>query len=135
MKESNIQQLVRLAASKLKGVRLFRNNVALAWVGDATQIKATMTVTLPPGSVVIRNARPLHAGLQKGSGDLIGWQSITITPDMVGTVIAKFVSVEVKTTKGGEREDQVIWKNVVNQHGGAAIVARDPADLEKINTK
>lgn len=127
MKESNIQQLVRLAASKLKGVRLFRNNVALAWTGDVSKLK--------DGSILIRNPRPLHAGLMKGSGDLIGWQSITITPDMVGAVIAKFVSVEVKTTIGRESDDQKTWKNVVNQHGGAAIVARDPADLEKINTK
>lgn len=127
MKESNIQQLVRLAASKLKGVRLFRNNVALSWTGDVSKLK--------DGSIIIRNPRPLHAGLMKGSGDLIGWQSIKITPDMVGTVIAKFVSVEVKTTTGRESDDQKTWKNVVNQHGGVAIVARDPADLEKINTK
>lgn len=127
MKESNIQQLVRLAASKLKGVRLFRNNVALAWTGDVSKLK--------DGSIIIRNPRPLHAGLQKGSGDLIGWQCLEITQDMVGQRIAKFVSVEVKTATGRESDDQKTWKNVVNQHGGAAIVARDPADLEKINKK
>ena len=132
MKESNIQQLVRLAASKLKGVRLFRNNVAMAWVGEVTRITTPRTMTLQPGSVVIRNARPLHAGLMKGSGDLIGWQCLEITPDMVGQRIAKFVSVELKTATGGEREEQETWRTVVNDYGGKAIVARSPDDLKNL---
>ena len=124
MKESNIQQLVRLAASKLNGVKLFRNNCGLAWTGDVSKLK--------DGSILIRNPRPLHAGLQKGSGDLIGWQSVTITPEMVGTVIAKFVSVEIKTPTGRESDDQKTWKAVVNDYGGKAIVARSPDDLKNL---
>ena len=124
VKESNMQQLVRLAASKLKGVRLFRNNVAMAWTGDVSKLK--------DGSVLIRNPRPLHAGLQKGSGDLIGWQSVTITPDMVGQRIAKFVSVEIKTPAGRESDEQKTWKSIVNDYGGKAIVARSPDDLKNL---
>jgi hypothetical protein len=42
----------------------------------------------------------LISGLVKATADLIGWRSITITPDMVGTTVAIFASIEVKTPTG-----------------------------------
>ena len=68
--------------------RLFRNNVGMAWQGRMLKNNR--------GTVILENARPLHAGLMKGSADLIGWQSVEITPEMVGKRIAIFTSVEVK---------------------------------------
>lgn len=54
MKETNIQQLVRLRASEL-GARLFRNNVGLLYTEDG---------------------RPVKVGLCTGSSDLIGYTKL-----------------------------------------------------------
>jgi hypothetical protein len=68
-------------------------------------------------------------GLAKGSADLIGWQSIEITADMVGQRIAQFLSVEVKTPTGRVNPEQEAWARTVNAHGGRAIIARSANDL------
>jgi Holliday junction resolvase len=64
-------------------------------------------------------------GLAKGSGDLIGWKTITITPDMVGKKVGVFLSIEVKKkdkkiVKGSPQEE---WLEIVNNAGGIAIQA------------
>lgn len=61
------------------------------------------------------------------SGDLIGWESMLITEDMVGTFIARFLSVEVKARDwkfSGTARDiaQVQWATLVNAQGGRAII-------------
>lgn len=109
-----------MRASQL-GARLFRNNVALGWVGKVRQLGG--------GTVVLENARPLHAGLQAGSADLIGWKTVTITPDMVGQRVALFYSVEVKKPGGRTRPEQVEWRNMVTRFGGIALVAFSEDDL------
>jgi hypothetical protein len=45
----------------------------------------------------------------RGSADLIGYRSITITPDMVGQQVAVFASIEVKTPTGRIRPEQQQW--------------------------
>ncbi len=62
-------------------------------------------------------------GLKKGSGDWIGWQTIVITPDMVGKKIARFASVETKA-ESDMSEDQFKWHNAVIAAGGISIIAR-----------
>lgn len=59
------------------------------------------------------------------SGDLIGWHTIIITPEMVGRKIAQFVSRECKPEgwhfSGSVREEgQVRWAQLVNEAGGDA---------------
>ena len=80
----------------------------------------------------LQDGRVLQSGLAKGSADLIGWKTITVTPDMVGTEIAVFLSVEVKSEKGKLRPEQENWLNTVNKVGGIAIVARSPQDINAI---
>jgi hypothetical protein len=118
--ESCIQSEVRLAASEA-GLTLWRNNVGVGWVGKA--------VHLPDGSVLIKNPRPLHAGLCKGSSDLIGYRPLTIGPEHVGMTIAQFAAVEVKTAKGRRSVDQRRFLDHVTDSGGFAIVTRSPGDL------
>lgn len=114
MSEAKVQNEIRLALGR--DVVLFRQNVGRGWTGNAT--------TLPDGSVHIRNPRILHAGLCKGSSDLIGWRSITITPEMVGETVAVFSAVEVKGPKGRPTPEQVTFiSNVINS-GGFACVAK-----------
>jgi hypothetical protein len=106
--EQTIQQHIRLACST-GDCRLFRNNT---------------------GTLRDQHGRPVQFGLCKGSADLIGWRSITITPAMVGTTIAVFASVEVKTPTGRLRPEQQQWLEAVQAAGGIAGVARSVADAE-----
>lgn len=104
MSETNsIVQPIRLALSR-GPCRLFRNNV---------------------GSLPDKNGRWVSYGLFPGSGDLIGWRTVRITPDMVGRDIAQFVSVECKRpgarTDKKRAEDQANWRKAVNDAGGTGV--------------
>ena len=74
-------------------------------------------------------------GLAVGSGDLIGYRRVTITPEMVGRDVAVFLSCEVKTEKGAIREEQLRWAAHINSVGGIAVIARSldaaRAELDK----
>ena len=134
MFESEIQDRARLAIGKLAGATLLRNNVGTGWQGDIKQITGVSTVTLTKGTIVIKNPRPLHAGLSIGSGDLIGWRTITILPEHVGMKIAVFTSVEMKTPIGRARQNQKNWCRLVQEAGGIAGFARSPEDAIRIAT-
>jgi len=113
--EQTIQQHIRLACS-IGTCRLFRNNT---------------------GTLRDINGRPVSFGLCKGSADLIGWRSVTITPEMVGQQVAVFTSIEVKTPTGRVKPEQQQWLNAVQAAGGIAGVARsvgEAMDLLSITT-
>lgn len=111
---------VRLAASAA-GWTMFRNNVGMGWTGDAEH--------RPDGSVLIRNARPLHAGLCEGSSDLIGFRPVLVTDAHLGQTMAQFAAVEVKGHRGRATEPQRNFLRVVQAAGGVAILARSRDDL------
>ena len=108
--EQHIQQHIRLACST-GPVRLFRNNTGV--LRDA-------------------NGRPVQFGLCKGSADLIGWTTRTITADMVGQQVAVFTSIEVKALTGRLRPEQKLWLEAVETAGGIAGVARSVQDAEAL---
>jgi len=108
--EQSIQQHIRLACST-GDTRLFRNNT---------------------GTLRDQHGRPVQFGLCKGSADLIGYRSITITPDMVGTTVAVFLSIEVKTPTGRLRPEQQQWLDAVQAAGGIAGVARSVEDAIRL---
>jgi len=113
--EQTIQQHIRLACSK-GDCRLFRNNT---------------------GTLRDQHGRPVSFGLCRGSADLIGWRSVTITPEMVGQQIAVFTSIEVKSSSGRVKPEQQQWLNAVQAAGGIAGVARsvgEAMDLLSITT-
>lgn len=107
------------------GARLFRQNSGVAWVGKVE--RGPRTVTLRPGDIVLRQARPFHAG-HPGIADLGGWRRVTITPEMVGTVIAQRLEVEVKLN-GRPTAEQLAWIKAVNNAGGRAGIVRSEEDL------
>ena len=76
----------------------------------------------------------MQFGLCKGSADLIGYRTITITPDMVGQQVAVFLSIEVKTPAGRIRPEQQAWMETVQAAGGIAGVARSVEDALRIVT-
>jgi len=111
--EQVIQQHIRLACS-IGSCRLFRNNT---------------------GTLRDINGRPVSFGLCKGSADLIGWTTRTITPEMVGQQVAIFTSIEVKAATGRIRPEQQQWLEAVQKAGGIAGVARSVDDALLLVTK
>lgn len=120
--ESRVQSEVRLEAAQ-KGVRLWRNNV---------------------GVLEDRRGVPVRFGLANDnaalnhelkSHDLIGWRPVTITPAMVGCVIAQFVSRECKrrdwvySPKDPHSAAQNRWAQLVLADGGDAAFATGPGTL------
>jgi len=73
-------------------------------------------------------------GLCKGSADLIGWRTVTITPEMVGQQVAVFTSIEVKSERGRLAAEQQQWLDAVLSAGGIAGVARSVEDALRITT-
>ncbi|MEB3319677.1 MAG: VRR-NUC domain-containing protein [Cyanobium sp.] len=112
--ETDLQQRIRLALGTLQGLRLFRNQ----------------TGQLPDP----KTGRPVQFGLARGSADLIGWRTVTVTPDMVGTRLAVFTSIEVKTATGRLTPQQRNWLEAVRLAGGIAGVARSVADALQITS-
>lgn len=112
--EAYTQSLVRLAAPGA-GMVLWRNNV---------------------GVLTDQTGRPVRYGLANDSkslnetiksADLIGWRSERVTVDMVGTVIARFVSIECKhadwpgfNPKDPHEAAQKRWADLVTAAGGYA---------------
>lgn len=105
-------------------VRLFRNTVAVGWVGSL--------IGHENGHVILRNARRNSFGLVKGSGDLIGYRTVTVTPDMVGQRIAVFTSLELKAPKGTTRPEQIQWDSAVRAAGGYSGIVRSVGEAEGV---
>ena len=66
----------------------------------------------------------------RGAADLLGWRTVTVTPEMVGQRMAQFVSLEVKTPTGRVRPEQENWRRVVEAAGGVAAVVRSVEDAQ-----
>ncbi|MDP3328753.1 VRR-NUC domain-containing protein [Parvibaculum sp.] len=127
MSEHNIMRGIMIAVSK-GGARFFRNNVGMGWVGKSKRFSEPTQILVKPGDVVIRQARPLHAGLCEGSGDLIGWTPVVILAEHVGMTLPVFSSIEVKSETGSTSEEQNNFSEQVIQAGGIAGVARSDAE-------
>lgn len=109
--ERDVLKLLQDAAA-LMGVTLLRNNV---------------------GTIQDRFGRYHVFGLGIGSPDLVGWQTVTITPDLVGQELAVFVGIEAKRERGAtvsERQGRYIER--LRQAGARAGVARSVEDLREI---
>lgn len=116
MTRKNLQseaQISRLISRRFSNgaVRLFRNNVGICQYPDGSKVTY---------------------GLCPGSSDKIGWKSVTITDDMVGTKIAQFVAIEEKSASGRPTKQQVNFIQAVRDAGGRAGIAKSERDAELI---
>ena len=107
--EAYVQNKIRLAVGHGK-IRLFRNNT---------------------GALLDIKGRLVKFGLCKGSSDLIGFKTITITPDMVGKEVAIFSAIEVKD-KGKATDEQKKFIDIILNAGGIAGVAKNVNEAKKI---
>ena len=102
------RDLINIRLSSLQpNERLFRANAGMGWAGRSVKRGK---------HVIIENAMPFH-GMPEGMPDLIGWTTVTITPDMVGQRIAVFTGVEVKAT-GKLSEIQDKFRSLILGMGG-----------------
>jgi len=74
-------------------------------------------------------------GLCVGSSDVIGWHSVVITPDMVGSRVAVFTAIEAKVN-AVVTDEQRNFLRAVSDAGGIALVVRNegaiPAAVEMV---
>jgi hypothetical protein len=113
MTESDLQALIMRDLTQNPHCRLWRNNSGTGWAG-------TLVSKSPDGTVVLRNARPLHAGLHTGSADLIGLCGPT------------FLSIEVKTPTGRTTPEQVNWRDQILRHGGIAGIVHSLEEARRL---
>lgn len=110
--EQVLQQLARAKLGEYSHVRMFRNNVGVAY---------------RKGSDV-----PIRFGLCEGSSDLIGIRTVAITEDMVGDTIGQFVAAEVKAPRGWITKPQRTFGETIKSLGGLFVIVRSLDDLEEI---
>jgi len=122
-KETPLMKNGLLKIGRLPGIRIFRNNVGMGYQGETEFFKK-------PLRVIIKKFRRIKFGLLVGSGDYIGWKTITITPEMVGQKFAQFLSVEFKSDTGVRSPEQITWSENVKKQGGIAVFVDD---LNKID--
>jgi len=90
--------------------RLIRVNCGQSWAGRV--------VSHAKGMLTLANAHVIH-GAQAGISDQVGFDSIVITPDMVGKRVAVFVGCEIKATKGDRlKPKQVGFRDMIVAMGG-----------------
>ena len=129
--EKDTQSRILLACGR-GDTRLFRQNVGQGWQGTRDLIAENRIKAMGGGDVVVlRNPRPLIAGLCKGSSDLIGWRTVEVTPDMVGQRLAVFAAIEVKSATGRPTPEQTAFLAAVRDAGGVACVARSVEDAQR----
>jgi hypothetical protein len=111
MKELNILKTIMLALSKI-GVIILRNNI---------------------GALFNEKGQLVRFGVGgKGGSDLIGINTIIITPEMVGDKIGVFVAIEVKAPSGKLTKEQEQFLNAVRNAGGIAGVARSAEEAVEL---
>lgn len=109
MKEKEFHDEVRVALQDL-GFRTFRNNNGLYRIVEEGKV------------------RTIKYGLGNGTGDIIGWRSVVVTPEMVGQKVAVFVSAEGKQGAGTMNKDQKMFAIAVRAAGGIAFEYRSAED-------
>lgn len=121
--ESYVQSEVRLVAP-MRGYLLFRNNV-----GALTDDRG-----VPVRYGLANDNKLLNEKIK--SADLIGVRKVLITPDMVGTVIGQFASVEVKKREWKPSEDpkrekaQKEWAMLIQAWGACSLIISDKEGLK-----
>jgi len=100
--------------------RRFRINAGSAWSGEV--VKQT------DNFIILKNPRRF-IGAPTGWPDLCGWDSVKITPEMVGQKISVFVGEEFKTPHVRMSKEQTIFGKLLLRMGGIFKIVR-PDDLK-----
>ncbi len=116
--EHEIQNEIRVAVGTTQVATLFRANVGEAWTGICRRMNWI------PDRVVIDGARRFQSGLPVGFPDLFGFQTIEVTPEMVGRKLAVFAFLEVKKPGGRTNKAQEKMHAFLHEAGAVGGIAR-----------
>lgn len=94
---------------------VYRNNTGMAWQGERVTAPVGSVVKIEPGMIILREGRPLHAGLP-GSGDIMGVSR------------GRPLSLEVKRLGGRQTEIQRNFERAWTRAGGLYVLARSSAE-------
>jgi hypothetical protein len=125
MIETDLQRQIQLALTSEYG-RCWRNNNGEAWLGR--------TFAVRDGRLVSGAAQRVRYGLGPGSSDLIGPQSVLITPEMFGQRLAVFTAAEVKLPGARVAPEQRRFVEIIRQLGGIADVVHSVEEAQQLVT-
>lgn len=80
----------------------------------------------PVGSATYSDGSTVVYGLARGANDIIGFTTIKITEDMVGSNVAVFTGIEAKTGNATARKNQKLFIDAIKKAGGISGVAKSP---------
>jgi len=104
MSETKVRNKIFKHIGGRRDCRLFRNNCGLAKYPDGSRVK--------------------YGVCNPGGSDLIGWRSVTVTPDMIGDRVAVFLAIETKAAKKKPSKKQQNFINQIKAAGGLAGSAK-----------
>lgn len=95
--------------------RLFKTDAGASYQGEVVKHNGNI--------LILKNPRKL-CGLPPGWPDLTGFESITITPEMVGKKIAVFVGEEIKAGSDTMKPAQKKFQKLIENFGGIYRIIR-----------
>ena len=101
MTETEIQREIMKTLNARPDCTIYRNNTGAAKMGR----------------------RWVKFGVCKGSSDLIGWTSKTITEEMVGQSVAVFTAIECKSPGCKTSKEQIEFGELVTNAGGIFAIS------------
>lgn len=124
MSEAATKREIMLAIGRT--ARVFNNPVGNGWLGNVISERGDI--------VTLAGARRVAFGLHKGSSDLVGWNSLLITPEHVGRTLAIFSALEVKKPGGRHpvTADQQTFIAAVLEAGGFAGAVTNAAQARHV---
>lgn len=116
--EKAIQNDTLVSVSSLPQTMCWRNNTGEAWQGKRAKFYPGTTIPVPPGTVVLVEARPVKFGL-------------TGSADILGATAGRPLAIEVKDATGRQEDDQVKFQRAWEAAGGVYLLVRDPEDARR----
>jgi hypothetical protein len=105
----------KILSSLPENKRLFKINAGRGWQGKV--VKHT------GDTLILKNPQPVFMA-PTGWPDLCGWETVTVTPEMVGQKVAIFTGEEVKAGKDRLTKEQSSFGKLIERMGGIFRVVR-----------
>lgn len=119
--EKAIQAETLIAVTALPGIMAWRENSGFAWVGEEVRAATGASIRLEPGMKILRNARPLRAGVPG-------------IADIMGVAKGKAFALECKVATGAQEVSQRRFERAFVAKGGLYTVVKDPDEAVRFLT-